>query len=58
MTELTPTETEVRAPRDNIYGPTTEPGWNGCNHNWLKPAEVQWLKDNQPTNERKHERDR
>lgn len=42
------TESEVRQLRDNIYGKTTAQGWANCKDNWMKPENVQWLRENQP----------
>ncbi len=50
------TEQEVRKLRDNIYGQKpqnrTDKGWEGCMENWMKPENIEWLK-NQPQNKPK-----
>jgi hypothetical protein len=41
-----PTEEEVRAMRDKIYGENLPDNkWNEIKHNWLRPEEVKWLQE-------------
>lgn len=47
-----PTEAEVRALRDNIYGPGTDNNWENCKDDWMTPENIQWLRDNQPKGKR------
>lgn len=48
-----PTEQEVRALRDNVYGTQpkfrTNEGWAATRENWMKPENVAWLRQ-QPQN--------
>lgn len=43
-----PTESEVRQLRDNIYGPQSEKEWQACKHHWLADDQIYWLKRHQP----------
>lgn len=44
-----PTEAAVRAMRDAVYVvPCTDGGWAGCRENWMRPENVQWLRDRLP----------
>jgi len=46
VSQATLTEQEVRALRDRLYGvPTADDQWENCKANWMKPEEVQWLRD-------------
>lgn len=43
---LQPTEAEVRALRDAVYGqPATDKGWDACKSKWMQPDSVQWLRE-------------
>lgn len=46
------TEQEVRKLRDTIYGPEakycTAEGWEACKANWMRPENVEWLREHQP----------
>lgn len=40
-----PTESEVRALRDAVYGiPISDAEWEKCKSKWMEPGEVVWLK--------------
>lgn len=45
-TERPPTEAEVRALRDRVYGHTsTDRNWNNCKDAWMDPANIRWLQE-------------
>ena len=49
MESDTPTDAELRAMRDRVYGvPTTSNNWAHCGENWTKPDEIRWLNEHQP----------
>jgi len=40
-----PTEAEVRALRDQVYGhPATDRCWDACGKIWMQPENLAWLK--------------
>lgn len=42
----TPTESEVRALRDLVYGvPISDREWDHCKHNWMRPDSIAWLQE-------------
>lgn len=46
MKEEQPSELQVRAWRDIVYGrPTTDENWYFCKDHWMRPDAVQWLKE-------------
>ena len=46
MNESPPTEAEVRALRDLVYGvPSTDLNWEYTKKNWLRPDMVNWLRE-------------
>ncbi len=41
-----PTEEQVRALRDKVYGvPIKDEGWRNCRDKWVEPEQVKWLKE-------------
>ena len=48
-------EAEVRRLRDNIYGHHSDQGWDACKAGWMKPENVQWLREHQPAQPALHE---
>lgn len=47
-----PTEAEVRALRDAIYGPGSDNNWDNCKEAWMRPENIAWLRANQPRGKR------
>jgi len=44
--ELPPSELEVRAFRDAVYGSSSsDDNWASCREHWMKPEETQRLRD-------------
>lgn len=43
--DLAPSETEVKALRDAVYGPGSEKNWAGCREYWMRPESVRWLRE-------------
>jgi hypothetical protein len=41
----TATEAEVRAMRDEVFGPSTEGNWAACCESWMRPASIEWLRE-------------
>ena len=45
-TSRQPTESEVRAMRDRVFGqPSTDRNWENCKDNWMRPSEIRWLQE-------------
>lgn len=41
-------ETQVRKLRAAIYGECTDNNWENCKDHWMRPDQIEWLKEHQP----------
>lgn len=48
-----PEESEVRAMRDQVFGPEPkycgDANWEACRHRWMQPEAVAWLRERSKT---------
>ena len=51
MSQNQPTEAQVRALRDLVYGQrSTDKNWDGCKDKWMEPENIEWLQSQKPQN--------